>query len=369
MSIKICHLTSVHPRYDTRIYFKELVSLKKYSFDTYLIVADGKRDEITKEGVKIYDVGKPRNRKERMFIVTKKVFKKALEIDAELYHFHDPELIPIGLKLKKLAKKVIYDVHEDVPRDILTKDYIHPYIRKIISFSFERYENYASRKFDAVITATPYIRDRFLNLNKNTININNFPKLTELFNTIDWGKRKNEVCYIGGISKIRGIIELVKALEYTNTILHLAGNFESEDLKRKVMQLKGWKKVKYYGFVNKEKAREILNSVKIGIVTLLPSPNFINALPIKMFEYMSAGIPVIASNFPLWKDIIERNKCGICVNPLSPEEIANAINHILENDEVGKDMGKNGKNLVETKYNWENESKKLISIYNTLLRE
>jgi glycosyltransferase involved in cell wall biosynthesis len=300
---KICHLTSVHPRYDARIFHKECKTLSNAGFDVNLVVADGKGDEVV-DKIKIYDVGKPINRKERMLKTTKKVLKKALEVNAEIYHFHDPELIPIGIKLKKLGKKVIYDVHEDLPRQLLSKPYLNKFSKVILSKIIEIYENYAAKKFDYIITATPYIRNRFKKLNPNTIDINNFPLLNEFYSIDLKNNKENAVCYIGGITKIRGIIELIKSLEHVDTTLHLAGEFESEDLKKEVMQLMGWEKVKYYGYVSREKVREIFTSVNAGIVTFLPEPNHINAMPNKLFEYMSASLAVIASNFTLWKEIL-----------------------------------------------------------------
>lgn len=365
--VKLVHLTSVHPRYDIRIFHKMCNSLaKKKFFEVNLIVADGKGDE-KQDNINILDVGKPKSRMNRLIKTRRNILKKAIELNADIYHFHDPELIPVGLKLKRLGKKVIYDVHEDVPRQILTKPYLNPITRPIISKTFEIYENYASKKFDAIITATPHIRDRFLEINKNTIDINNFPKLEELYEPVSWENRKNEICYIGGISRIRGIVELVKALEYIDTTLHLAGNFESEKLKKEVMSLPGWKKVKYYGFVDRKEIKRILKFVKIGVVTLHPTINYLDSLPIKMFEYMSAGIPVVASKFPLWQNIVEKNRCGICVDPQNPKEIAKAINYLLSNDNASKEFGKNARNLVETKYNWEKEEKKLFAIYRSLL--
>jgi len=365
---KICHLTSVHSRYDTRIFCKECKTLSNAGFDVNLIVADGKGDEII-DKIKIYDVGKPKNRKERMLKTTKKVFQKALEVNADIYHFHDPELIPIGLKLKKLGKKVIYDVHEDVPRDILSKEYLNKFSRPILSNIFEVYENYATKKFDYIVTATPYIRDRFKRLNRNTIDINNFPLLNEFYSINLQAKRENAVCYVGSISKNRGIVELIKSLEYVDTTLHLGGEFVSENLKKEVMRLPGWKKVKYYGYVNREKVREIFTSVSTGIVTFLPEPNHINAMPNKLFEYMSTSLPVIASNFSLWKEIVEKNNCGICVDPTKPEEIAKAIKYLITHPDEAKKVGENGRKAILEKYNWEKESEKLVKIYEELYGE
>ncbi|MBX0311188.1 MAG: glycosyltransferase, partial [Sulfurihydrogenibium sp.] len=248
----VCHLTSVHSRYDDRIFLKECKTLSNAGFDVSLIVADGKGDEVVNK-IKIYDVGKPTDRKERMLKTTKKVFQRALEINADIYHFHDPELIPIGIKLKKLGKKVIYDVHEDLPRQLLSKPYLNKFSKLLLPKIIEIYENHAARKFDYIITATPYIRDRFKKLNSNTIDISNFPLLNEFYSIDLKNRKENAVCYVGGITKIRGIVELIKALEYVDTTLHLAGEFESENLKKEIVQLPGWKKVKYYGYVSREK--------------------------------------------------------------------------------------------------------------------
>ena len=363
--MKVCHLTSVHKRNDIRIFVKECISLSEL-YSVSLVVADGMGDETIK-GINIFDVGKPSGRKERVTKFAEKVFRKAIEVDADIYHFHDPELMPVGIKLKKAGKKVIYDVHEDLPRQLLTKPYLNKFALRLLSFVVEKYENYAVKKFDHVITATPHIRDRFRRFKKEVTDINNFPIVEELNENINWSARKNEICYIGGISRQRGIVEVVKALELTDTVLHLAGNFETEDLKKEVEVLPGWKKVKYYGFVGRDKIKEILTTVKAGLVVLHPYESYKYSLPIKLFEYMSGGVPVIASDFPLWREIVEETETGVLVNPLLPESIAEGINKVLANDDKAKKMGENGIRAVSEKYNWKEEEKKLFAVYEDLL--
>lgn len=362
---KICHLTSVHARYDTRIFVKQCQSLQKAGFDTSLIVADNKGNE-TKNNIKIFDIKKEQSRIKRMIASPKKVYQKAIEIDADIYHFHDPELIKTGIKLLKLGKKVIYDVHEDVPRQILSKPYLKSYTKPIISNSFEKYENKNAKKFSHIITATDFITKRFLKINKNSSSIKNYPKIDELKINISWKNKKNRACYVGGISKIRGISEMVKALQFSDYKFNLAGEFDNNELKEKISKLKSWNKVIFHGFVNRNEIKNILQESKVGLVTLYPTPNYKDALPVKMFEYMLAGIPVISSNIPLWKQIIEENNCGICVNPYKPKEIAEAIKYLIENNEQAEQMGKNGQNAVLKKYNWKNEEQKLIEIYKNL---
>lgn len=362
--MKICHLTSAHPQHDVRILLKECSSLAKH-YHTTLIVVNGKNEVFN--NVNIESVSCNFNsRLERFTKVVNLVLKKAIEIDADVYHIHDPELLRIVSKLKKLNKKVIYDVHEDLPRQILSKPWINILLRKLVSSLIEKYENWVAKKCDGIITATPFIKERFLKINPNTININNFPTLNELLLDIDYtSKTENNICYIGGISYIRGIEQMIKSLNDIEDVkLFLAGEFSSKELREKVTKIEGWKKVKEFGLVNREESIQIKKKSFIGLVLFLPEPNHINAQPNKMFEYMASGIAVIASNFPLWKNIIEKNNCGLCVNPLNPAEITNAIKHLLNNPEEAKIMGENGKRLVQEKYNWGNEEVKLLNLYN-----
>ncbi|MCV9884751.1 glycosyltransferase family 4 protein [Metabacillus halosaccharovorans] len=362
---KICHITSVHRYDDTRIFIKECQSLTS-EYETHLI-SPGAPSGI-ENNIHIHGIEKPANRIKRMTEVVNNVYKKALEVDAELYHFHDPELIFVGLRLMKKGKKVIYDVHEDIPRQILSKAWIAKPVRYSISKSFEVLENYAAKRFSAVIVATPHIKKRFLTLRSDVIDVNNFPLLKELSSpNHSQVKKNNSVCYVGVINKIRGIFEMVGAMEYTESELLLGGKFLSENDKSLVKEKEGWKKVNQLGQVSREEMARVLAVSSAGLVLFHPLPNHIDAQPNKMFEYMSAGVPVIASNFPLWKEIIEGNNCGICVDPMDPKEIGEAINRLVSNPEEVEKMGKNGRYAVETKYNWETESQKLLELYNRLL--
>lgn len=362
---KICHLTSAHPHGDVRIFFKECSSLAKH-FSTTLIEINGKSEKLNNVNV-ISITCNYNSRKQRFTKAVNLVYKKALEVDADIYHLHDPELLRIALKLKKRGKKVIYDAHEDLPRQILSKHWIPKYLRKLTAFIIENYENKKVKQLDAVVTATPHIKTRFLKINPNTIDINNYPILDELLIETPHHKAQNTICYIGGITKTRGIKEMISSIENSNIKLLLAGNFLEEGLKEQVSKLKGWKNVSELGFLSRKEVKTVYNKSNLGLVLLHPTANYIDALPVKMFEYMAAGLPVIASNFPLWKSIIETNNCGICVNPLKPSEIKKAIDYLLKNPKIASEMGGNGKNMVTKQYNWDAEKEKLITLYNNLI--
>lgn len=363
----VCILTSVHSPYDIRIFHKESKSLAMAGYDVSLI-AQYDKDEVV-DGIRILSLPRPRNRIERMTKTVWQTYRRALEVDADIYHFHDPELIPVGLLLKLHGKRVIYDVHEDVPRQNLSKSYIPAVFRRPISLMIGALEAFSARRFDGVVTATPFISRRFRELGANVVNVNNYPLLSELYAAeIQWAKKKNVVCYVGGIAQIRGAFEMVKAIGKTKYRLLLAGNIET-DIAKSLKQMPSWRQVDALGFVNRECVRVTMTCSMGGAVLFHPEPNHIDAQPNKMFEYMSAGIPVIASDFPLWREIVEGNECGICVDPLNTEEIAKAIEFIIENPAEAEQMGKNGRRAVEERYNWSMERKKLMDLYRKLIDE
>lgn len=368
---KVCHLTSVHTARDVRIFFKECSSLSSAGFHVTLLAIN--TEDFEENGVEVRNVEvKFKNRFQRILRTPKAVLKKALQIDADVYHLHDPELLRIALKLKRKGKKVIFDAHEDLPAQIRSKEYINKNIRKIISCIVAKYERRITSRIDAVVTATPFIRDKFLKYNKESIDINNFPLMSEVevaddtFNDFT----TENVCYIGGISEIRGLTEVVNAIGLCNNVkLLLAGTFSPSSYENKLRELKGWQYVEKLGLISRKESIALKSRCFAGIVTFHPEQNHINAQPNKIFEYMASGIPVIGSKFPLWEEIITENNAGICVDPLDPESIADAINMLNADKEKARQMGTNGKRLVMEKYNWDNESKKLFALYNRIIAE
>jgi glycosyltransferase involved in cell wall biosynthesis len=348
---------------------KECVSLASHGFEVFLVVADGKGNE-QKNGVNVIDAGKPKGRLNRMIQISRKVFKMAFQLECDLYHFHDPELIPTGLHLKRKGKIVVFDAHEDLTLQLLSKPYLNLFSRRLFSILFGVFESFTCRHFDAIVTATPSIRDKFLKMNQLVIDINNYPFPDELKSEKNTeSEKKSQICFIGGITAIRGIKELILAMESVKSDVRLVigGEFSENEFSVQLNSMPGWKKVTELGFIDRNEVRDVMQESIAGMVTFLPVPNHINAQPNKMFEYMSAGIPVIASDFPLWREIIIDNHCGLCVNPEDPSSIASAIDFLATHPDEAKRMGMNGKAAVKAKYHWGSEEIKLISLYNRLL--
>jgi glycosyltransferase involved in cell wall biosynthesis len=366
--ISVAHLTSVHSRYDTRIFLKECRSLAKGGFRVALIVADGKGDEVT-DGVQVLDVGRPRGRIQRATITLRRIRQRALQLDADIYHLHDPELLMIAGGLARNGKSVVFDSHEDVPKHIHVKQYLYPPIRRLLAAAYEKYQARVCRRISGVVAATPLIAEKFMAVNPNSVNVSNFP-LSEEFSVSGEIENtdRNLVCYLGGISESRGIREMVRALEMleSDTRLVLCGRFDDERIRDDVSRYPGWNRVDDKGWLSRESLREVLRQSAAGLVTLHPRENYMEAYPIKMFEYMSAQVPVISSNFPLWREIVEGHDCGVCVDPLQPHAIAEAIDYLIENPRRARQMGENGRRAIEGTYNWRAEERKLIHFYERL---
>jgi glycosyltransferase involved in cell wall biosynthesis len=367
--IKVAHLSSAHPPYDIRIFHKECRTLVQAGYEVVLITPHDREELVN--GVRIRGVPKPSGRYERMMGTVNKVYKAALGEDAHIYHFHDPELLPVGVMLRLKGKKVIYDVHEDLPRQILTKPWIAPFLRSIVGAGAQTVENLCARCFDRIITVTSTIADRFP-AHKTSI-VHNYPILEELTaaEPEPYNERGPIMAYVGGITEIRGIKEMVAAVnlipEDVGVCLAIAGEFSPPALEKEVSSMEGWERVDYLGWQSRQEVANLLNKARIGLVLLYPTLNYLDSYPIKMFEYMAAGIPVIASDFPLWRNIVEDIGCGLLVDPLEPQAIADAVQWLLAHPADAESMGKRGQGAVKNKYNWDTEAQKLLDVYQSLV--
>jgi len=375
---QVCIMSTAHSAFDDRIFHKEAKTLVKAGYDATLIVQHA-RDEVV-DGVKIIALPKPRNRFTRIFGLVWRAFRLALRQQADIYHFHDPELLPVGVALRLLAKgKVIYDVHEHYPNAIMSKYWIPRFVRLGVRLGFELLEFLLVPLLSAVVYTTPIVGERYRRMRVRRVRVENLP-LLEMFERVDTESRiaskDKALLYLGGITQIRGIVEVVKAFAIVkkknpSILLYLVGQFSpkalGESVRNLILRLGIEESVQLIPPVPYEEVQQYLSKAFIGIVTYLPYPNNMSCLPNKLFEYMACGLPVVASDFPLYRQVIEDAGCGKLVDPKNPMEIASAVDELLNSPEEWKAMSRNGRSSFQSKYNWHYEELKLLDLYRQLM--
>ncbi|QBZ83714.1 Phosphatidyl-myo-inositol mannosyltransferase [Hydrogenovibrio crunogenus] len=369
----IFHITTVHKRHDVRVYLKEFKSLSK-QYECSLVVSDGLGSVFNADdNSRIVDIGvAPGNRLVRVVQNYRSILdfaNKHSNVQSAnsvmVAHFHDPENLFLAYMLSKRGWVVVWDSHEDFPRQLLFKTWIPLFIRKPFSFFTEMLENFVVKRISGVVAATPLIEERFKKLNPNTVCVKNYPILDEFIGIPFEKKSSKVICYIGSINFERGIKELLDALVVLGADykLILCGVFDAQETENYVRAHAAWAQLDYRGMVDREGVCQALADSNVGMVTLHPSPNQFEALPIKLFEYMAAGLPVVASNFPLWESIVNEAGCGKLVDPLSVKEIAVAIRDICENVDLSSRYARAGREAALANYSWASEEKVLLKFY------
>ena len=360
----VCHLTTGHSVFDERILHKECKTLKKAGFKVFLIAPCN--EDMTIDGIFVRALPKPKNKFDRIFKNTFLGFIMALKVNAQLYHFHDPELILVGFCLKLVGKRVIYDVHEDVPKQIVHKNMFgNKVINKIIAKIFSYVQKAGSSFFDGIVGVSPSIVSHFKE--KKSVLIRNFVilDLVENAQKAPCGTDRFVCIYPGGLSKKRGIKEIVQAIGILGgkVELLLMGNWENAEFRKECECLKGWLYTKYMGHVELQEVYKYMKASTIGMINYYESGT--EAIPNKPFEYMACGLPMVMSNRPDWKILFKGS--ALFVNPRDPVSIAEKINVLVENDVLRKNLGKMGQKMVERRFNWESEGKRLVEFYKKLI--
>lgn len=366
--MKVVHVAPLHRRTDVRVFLKECVSLARSGTTTSCIVADGQGDE-TLDSIRVVDCGAPPKGKFGKRLVP--LFRSAQLARREapdLIHFHDGMFLPFAILLALTGHRVVYDVHEDYREQVLNTRFPVS-AKRAASLLYAVLEWLGSRVFTAIVAATPHIATLFPP--EKTITVQNFPLSDELVleQGTSYVERPPAFAYLGGISAMRGIEQMISGLHkvaYREPSLELMGSFNPEALQAKMEELPGWKQVNFHGWMGRKHAASILGSCRAGLVLYLPGPNHLEAQPNKLFEYMAAELPVIASDFPLWRRIVEGAGCGLLVDPLDPNAIAQAMSWILDHPEEAAAMGERGRKAVIESYNWEREAEKLVALYRFL---
>ena len=372
--IKVCHISNVHNLHDPRILYRECTSLVNANFDVSLVIQADKHEIIN--GVKIIPLKKTNNRVYRMFCLTWVALFKALKTKSKIYHFRDPEFIFHGCILRLLGKKVVFDVHENISLQIKEKDWL-PF-NKVISKAYIVLDFIASKLFYLVLAEKSYDA-HYKKFNAKSIIVYNYPDLPffkEYINSDRIKRETNEIFYCGGVFHNRGFDVIIKALYLLKQknipfYFHCIGRYSSDYLNG-IYEMPEYNEIKnqikFYGYLQLNEAYEISKSCKVGLAILRPIGNYMNSYSTKNFEYMAIGLPTITSNFKLYTDIYDVYPCGICINPVDPKEMMDAMVKIFNNeDNIAKSFSFVGIEVSEKYFNWETESIKIKDLYNNLI--
>ncbi len=369
--MKIAHLTTAHKTFDNRIFQKECKSLAREGYEVVLISLSDRDQEI--EGVRLRAVSASSGRLKRILLSTFKVFRATLEERPNLVHIHDPELLPVGQLLVLLGYRVVFDMHENLPKAILAKPWIRPVLRPLVSSMIKIVERLLLLRLPVVFAEKSYAKDYAWV--KRHVNILNFPIVQRLLEIEGDRFCEPTLGYIGGVSPERGCMVTLDALRLLNDAgtevqFDCVGPHYHPSNEQRMRQtigndLSGL--VRLHGYLDSDEGLAVISRCHIGLAVLKNVPNYVESFPTKMFEYMALGMPVIVSDFPLYREIVDSVQCGLCIDPDRPEDLASAVKWLIDHPAEAEAMGKRGKQAVQDEFNWDFESKKLATFYRDIL--
>ncbi len=364
--MRVCVITTVHPPNDIRI-SKELDTLVKAGYDVVYIAQKGKfdNDKVTFWPITVYH-----DRINRLIKGSREALQKALDANADIYHFHDPELIGLGTKLKHRGKKVVYDIHEEYPSVILSKNWIPKIFRSPIARFTDVYERRAVEQMNGIVVVVPEQLERFPNKKEVAI-LPNYPE-TEFLNSMRKNTDEERVrfVYSGSIDVDRSIKEMMDAFfmlnDKYNISLDLLGPIHNEELKEYINhKQKESDALTYRGVLPYNDAIEVVSQCDIGLMVMHRGRSKEMSSPLKMFEYLGLGLPIIASDFKKWHEVLDERPCALFVDSDSAEDIAEKMEILIKDEKLRSQMRDNAIE-ISRKYTWKSVEDRLLKLYRSL---
>jgi glycosyltransferase involved in cell wall biosynthesis len=373
--MKAVHVSIVHPATDVRIFTKQCRTLSDAGYDVVLYARTPNQLEDV-GGVRVKPVPQGGNRMVRMTAGVWRLLRPLLAERADIYHLHDPELVPLGLALRAIRRvPVIFDAHEPLPLQIYDKHWIPGPLRPVVSKATQLLVKLTGRSISAIVAASPLAAEAYTGARK-IVTVNNYPIVLEGDDyDIPYDKRGRDLVYVGGISEGRGLAQMIEVArrlhERTGGKLTLVGPFQPAALESKVRE--AGEAIDYLGVLPPAEARRIMAEGKVGLLLFQRSRAHERSMPNKLFEYMASGVPVVASDFPHWGTIIghrtgtSERRTGLTVAPDDVDAIDRAAQEILADTDRAAEMGRLGREAATTQYTWASEARTLLSLYEELL--
>ncbi|WP_049924723.1 glycosyltransferase family 4 protein [Halopiger djelfimassiliensis] len=364
------HLTTAHDPVDTRIFDKEALSLERSGFDVGIMAHEPPGR--SRNGVRFYDLGAADTRLDRWRSI-RRVVRNATAIDAALYHFHDPELIPVGIYLSETTDSaVIYDVHEDYGHVATTREWIPEPVVPLLSHGIPKVERLAATRFDAIVAVSEWIAEPFVGVSETVSVVHNYPRTNSLPSPTGSIERTADhvLCYVGGLVEVRGLhrmLELLDALVSRDVDVELwaVGSWKSDADRaragRFVRERNLESRVRFPGYLGYEEMFQYLRSADVGLA-LLDTAHYRHGVPTKLFEYLYAGLPVVTTPVDAVSRFVPDRYCHV-VPQGDTAAAADAVETALHTDYDATAM----RSLVEAEYSWEAEAESLVALYEDLI--
>lgn len=363
---RVAHVTTAHPAKDNRITRRECTSLVRAGIPVALVAVapeDGQVGEVP-----LVALPRRRGRVRRMVLGPLDAWRALLRLQPTMIHVHDPELIPLALlwRLSARSRVAVYDAHESLPKQMAAKTYLPPWLRPALASLARGIEKLADRGLNAVVAATPPIAQRYAN--PRTAVVQNFPWREEFDppHTVATAPTTS-VCYVGAITPERGLAEMIEGVRRSGAAGRLVLAGPASAAAQRLLDDHGGR-VEYLGQVNPERVPAIISASAVGLAVLHPMPNYVDSQPTKIFEYMAAGRPFVASAFPYWLDLLGGSDAGVFVDPLDPQAVADAIDQLLADPAEAGRLGANGRAAFDTRFCFDVEAHQLVSLTRELLR-
>ena len=370
--IRVCHMTSTHGNHDQRILLKECFSLADAGYEVFQ-VAQG--EDGVEHGVTLVGTGERKTGAfYRLVLRPRHVYKLAKKLDADIYHFHDMELLPYAKKLKRAGKKVIFDCHEDFASRFADSDRLPlpKSMMRLLARAYSNYEKSVVSRIDAIISVTPHICARLSQTNPETVMVTNYPIIDEdsPWRKIEFRDADSKyICFAGQVSCNQyGLDTAVEAIQsFPDLRFVIAGPVRREADLEKIEELDENHKTEYAGVLPFSELPNLIGHSIAALATVAYTADTCDHLGTlgsnKLFEAMLCGVPVIFTNFDLWREINDRYHFGIAVEKGNVEELKKAISTILDDPERAKEMGTRGRKAVLEEFNWKSQETRLLDVY------
>jgi glycosyltransferase involved in cell wall biosynthesis len=358
-------VTTVHPISDVRILYREARSLANAGYEVEVIGPPPCPDaNAALDGVRLTLIPREVGRLRRIVVGGARLVPLLLRRQADVYHFHDPELLCIALLLRLLRRRVLYDAHEDLPEQIRDKSWIPQLARPFLSVLSRSLLRAASGWLNGIVAATEGVARGFRG---RVVVVRNYPDISLFPRCAERDPAWITLIYVGGVSFSRGLREMVEVVDRLPGIrLHVVGPLAGSD-ERAYLEKQDPTRIVVEPWMQPLDVYERLGHADIGIALLHSIPRYRDALPVKLFEYMAAGLPVIASDFPLWRRILEESGAGLVVDPGDPQAIAAAIDRLVADPDLRRSMGERARTAATERYNWRAEGERLLQVYREAL--